>query len=173
MFDALNLFCHFGRMTHFGSSAQHQFWTLPKELQEAVHLQVQRIKADLAIQAEVLYLDDLARVLNTDAKSLWNLRSRNAMPNIPVLKIGQKDAYWINHVAMWLMQIPFDTMPPAPLAEFTARGQVGSAKVESRNAKVETKDQQPTKRAKGASAQALLDRANQIFEESERKRSGK
>jgi len=159
-----------------------QFGSLPKDVQEAVNLQVVRIKTQLGISSEILYLDELATLMGVDVKSLWNLRNRDSMPPIPVLKVGQKDAYWIFHVVMWLMHIPLSATPSAPLGSFTgARGRVppvsgGDSNSMSAGGKAPMAEgvKKPRQaRHTSASKQALLDKANQLFEAMERKRSGK
>lgn len=157
------------------------FWDLPKDVQVAVHSEVARIKTDLKIEAEVLTLVDLARVLGVEVKSLWNLRTRDGMPKIPVLKLGQKDGYWIVHVAMWLMQLPIDTMPlvPMPVLSKSLDGAVGRSPSKSARATGSDigEDSGGAKRSQRTVSrtgnQALLDKANELFEELERKRGKK
>jgi len=77
---------------------------LTLELQAAIHREVCRIKADHQFSSDILYLEDLAKLMGKSVKHLWNLRSRGMMPPIPITKVGDRDAYWVVHVAMWLMR---------------------------------------------------------------------
>lgn len=78
---------------------------LTLELQAAIHREVCRIKADHQFSSDILYLEDLAKLMGKPVKHLWNLRNRGMMPPIPITKVGDRDAYWVVHVAMWLMRI--------------------------------------------------------------------
>ena len=78
---------------------------LTLELQAAIHREVCRIKTEHQFSSDILYLDDLAKLMGKPVKHLWNLRNRGMMPPIPITKVGDRDAYWVVHVAMWLMRI--------------------------------------------------------------------
>lgn len=77
--------------------------SLPLERREAVERLAQKLRKDYELPGELLTIEDLARVMGLNSKTLWNYRTRGNMPAIPSRKVGAHDMYWVGHVAMWLI----------------------------------------------------------------------
>lgn len=83
----------------------HPIHLLPPEMQESINRQVARIKAEFEIKADLLSLEDLAKVIGKSVNYLWNLRNQGKMLPIPVTRVGGHDTFWVVDVAMWLMRL--------------------------------------------------------------------
>jgi hypothetical protein len=158
------------------------------ELDEAtlarVHAEVGRLKREFNFAGEVVYLETMAAIMGIDVRAVWNLRSRGRMPAIPEVEIGAKPGYFTLDVAMWMLRLAY-----ASSAESTVGG-VNQEKapfpksmvmppLESQSGMTPKSGKPPRANAKASGGwspearKSLLDRANRMFEESERKRTGK
>lgn len=78
---------------------------------------IERIRKEYGVTGELLFLEDLAKVMGVPVKSVWNYRARGTLPKIPCLNFGGRDAYWIVHIAAWLSNDPIDTLLAIPFFE--------------------------------------------------------
>lgn len=133
--------------------------------------QAARLKSELGLVGDVLYTEHLAKVLNQPVKFVWNAKARGTLPDIPVLSVGGRDAFWIVHVVLWMQGHSMATMP-AHASEFKKTGDPSQA--QSRNSSISARgvasesevSVRKTKHKEMSVAKAaLLARANKILEE--------
>jgi len=146
------------------------FDSLPLERQLAVERAIDRLKKEYEIPGELLNIEELARVLGLDSKALWNLRSRGRMPAIPIRRIGGHDAFWIGHVAMWLMATHglAECSSSQPNADDVDRARPAIAAA-TRGSLPEARRRSP-KREMSVAKAALMAKANELFEQKLRER---
>lgn len=71
--------------------------------QSEIYQEMDRLSSKYGIQGELLDVEALARVLGKGVRDIWNMKARNAMPPIPVQRVGGRDHFRLVHVAMFTL----------------------------------------------------------------------
>lgn len=130
---------------------------------------IDRIRKDYGLTGELLFLEDLAKVMGVPVKSVWNYRARGTLPKIPCLNFGGRDAYWIVHVAAWLSNDPIDSLLTIPFFE-DPLGLEGKKSNQKTNSKKDVSVDIPKRRnsdERSIAKDRLLKRGLQILAERE------
>jgi len=149
------------------------------DAREVIRLEVMRLKAEYKFEGEIVYLETMAKIMGLDVRSVWNLRSRGRMPPIREVDLFGKKGYFATHVALWLLDMPFGggnsmgAHMPTIQPKSPSKQCLTSAYAEDVGAPMKTGARTSLDKGKSHAKKLLLERANQLFEESERKRMSK